>query len=199
MNTENFLPFPFNKKTFLKEIIDLQGKLALRYNGFEPNKITDFDINTYQDQQIFKDFLQIRFTEELTEAFADTTNTSHFKEEITDAFNFLISSYIISGYEHFLDWEEDLNPCVDYTNKDLLSIRFWNIVQSVGDVCNLLKNRPWRMSQYLVDLHIFEKKYRKLWKDFNALCNFLNISRKELFENWSLKYQVNSFRLDTKY
>ena len=199
MNTDNFTPFPYNKDTWLKETIQKQKELVFRYNAFEPNKIKDFDINTYVDQQIFKDYLQIRFTEELTEALTDTKNYTHFKEEMTDAFNFILSSYIISDYEDYLTWEEDLNENFDIKDLPLLKEKFWDIVQKVGDVCNLLKNRPWRMSQYLVDLYVFEKRYKELWQEFNALCNFLNISQEEVFKYWSLKFQVNEFRLNTRY
>lgn len=201
MNTENFKPFEYvSDEDSLKTIINLQTELANRYNTFEPNKIYDFDINVYQDQQIFKDFLQIRFIEELTEAMADTQNINHFKEEITDAFNFLVTAYSIYGWGNDLEWHFDaaVTP-LEISNTSEIKELMWNIVQLVGNTCNHLKNRPWRQSQYLVDLYVFEKDLKEIWVYFNYVLSILGITPREIFEQWSLKYQVNKFRLDSNY
>ncbi len=201
MNTENFKPFEYvSDEDSLKTIINLQTELANRYNTFEPNKIYDFDINVYQDQQIFKDFLQIRFIEELTEAMADTQNINHFKEEITDAFNFLVTAYSIYGWGNDLEWRFDASVTpLEISNTSEIKELMWNIVQLVGNTCNHLKNRPWRQSQYLVDLYIFEKDLKEIWVYFNYVLSLLGITPREIFEQWSLKYQVNKFRLDSNY
>ena len=201
MNTENFKPFEYvSDEDSLKTIINLQTELANRYNTFEPNKIYDFDINVYQDQQIFKDFLQIRFIEELTEAMADTQNINHFKEEITDAFNFLVTAYSIYGWGNDLEWHFDASVTpLEISNTSEIKELMWNIVQLVGNTCNHLKNRPWRQSQYLVDLYVFEKDLKEIWVYFNYVLSILGITPREIFEQWSLKYQVNKFRLDSNY
>jgi hypothetical protein len=199
MNTLNFEPFEFDPESAFDIIWKLHGELVLRYNSFEPNKVCNFDINTYQDQQILKDFLQIRFIEELTEAYEDFENRDHLLEELTDAFNFLVAAYIIYGYtpSDLEEWQD--MPDYYGNDKEFFAKDFWDIVQSVGECCNHLKNRPWRQSQYFVDLYSFEPKFKKIMTKFNMLCNMLNISKKQIFEQWSLKYQVNKFRLDSNY
>lgn len=197
MNTLDFSPFKYNKDIWLQDIFDKHGSLVKLYNQFEPNKINDFDINIYKDQQIFKDFLQIRFIEELTEATEDIQNKDHFAEELIDAFNFLIASYIIYGYS-----SKQLNmdySIIDLDSEDKIKLALYDIIQVVGNTCNCLKNRPWRKSQYLVDLYVFEKRYDNIWNKFYSFIRSLGFDEKYIYEQWSLKYQVNLFRLNTNY
>lgn len=100
MNTEDFKSFEFKGiESAFQDIFKKQKLVFEKYMEFEPNKIEDFDINCYSDQQILKDFLQIRFIEELTEASEDPDNKDHFLEEIVDALNFLVEAYIIYGWD----------------------------------------------------------------------------------------------------
>jgi len=225
MNTNDFIPYKyFGLKEAFEEIFEKQGKLFWKYiaseTSYEINspKDLDFDINIYQDQQLFKDMLQIRFTEELTEATEDLKHYDHFEEEIIDAFNFLVSTYILYGWgiKDLKKWNS--NKKILYTNlryissyseikskefliklENELKIKMYEIIKAVGETCNLLKNRPWRGTQYLVDLYKFEPRFRKIWIEFNDLCNELLISPKRLFELWSLKFQCNLYRIDTNY
>ena len=74
-----------------------------------------------------------------------------------------------------------------------------DVYKRQGLTANLLKNRKWRQSQYLVDLYIFEKRFKDIWNRFEYLVYWSGISKEELFDQWSLKYQVNEFRINTKY
>ena len=71
-------------------------------------------------------------------------------------------------------------------------------IQWIGLAANCLKNREWRQSQYLVDLYVFEQRLRKA---FNLYLNLLRtrLTDDEILDCWSLKYQVNIFRIQTKY
>jgi hypothetical protein len=187
---ENPLEFIFEKqREVFYSFMKLEGKEMEEYS---------FDINCGEDQQLIKDFLQIRFIEELTEATVDWGNRDHFKEEMADAFNFLVEAYILYGYG-----PKDLNPWLNYVvgtcREDIAHSIFYGIVERVGKTCNLLKNRPWKHSQYLVDLYKFEPDFKTIWRHFNTVCCLVGISFEELFKYWSLKYQVNLFRLRTKY
>jgi hypothetical protein len=87
-------------------------------------------------------------------------------------------------------------------NDNLLLTRdghMWLLTYKIGMACNKLKNRPWKQQQYLVDLLIFEERLLEVWKTFWVLCDHFNISIKDLYSEWSKKYQVNEFRLRTKY
>ena len=72
------------------------------------------------------------------------------------------------------------------------------VIEELGLTANCLKNREWRQSQYLVDLYIFE---RRLKNTFNLYLNLLRtkMTDEEIIAKWSLKYQVNLFRVKTKY
>jgi hypothetical protein len=73
------------------------------------------------------------------------------------------------------------------------------VIKSIGLTANLLKNRKWRQSQYLVDLLIFEKRFKEVWNWFEYLVYYSGITKEELFEEWSKKYQCNLFRIETNY
>ena len=89
----------------------------------------------------------------------------------------------------------------DYTeNKMTGDLRMYILrtIEELGLTANCLKNREWRQSQYLVDLYVFEKRFKNT---FNLYLNLLRtkMTDKEIIECWSLKYQVNLFRIQTKY
>jgi len=197
MNTENFKPL---KGIDLKFIEEKQMEIMFQYEPSERELFENFDIDTYEDQEVFKKYCW-RVTEELTEALEDIKHPQHFKEEITDAFNFLIELYNLYGWsvtelepldyklqhEKYNLYELDLNQVV------------MDVIKRIGLAANLLKNRKWRQSQYLVDLYIFEDRLRKVWDDFIELLFITGISKEELFDQWSLKYQVNKFRIESNY
>ena len=79
-----------------------------------------------------------------------------------------------------------------------LKMNMLDIIKKIGLTANCLKNRQWRQSQYLVDLYVFEKRFKEV---FNAYINLLRtkMTDQEIIDCWSLKYQVNLFRINTKY
>lgn len=210
MNTNDFKPFEYRNDCF-NFIFRKQKELMIEFLKTEKISIDSFDINCFDDQRIFKDYLQIRFIEELNEATLDLENYSHFLEEMVDAFNFLVETYIIYGWNHWdlSEWKVKPDRFFFRVSNDKilqnmfdrvsLNAKFYEVIESVGAACNLLKNRPWKSSQYLVDLFVFEDLFKKVWTKFNELCNFVGISKKKLFQVWSLKYQVNYYRIKTKY
>jgi hypothetical protein len=193
MNTENFKPL---ENIDLKFIEDKQMEVMFRYEPSEKSIFENFDIDTYEDQEIFKKYCW-RVTEEIAEALEDLEHPQHFKEEITDAFNFLVELYNLYG------WSVTDLKSLDYHPKDLgvtvLNLVCLDVIKQLGLTANLLKNRKWRQSQYLVDLLVFEKRFRLVWEEFIHLLSIAGISKEELFDQWSLKYQVNIFRLESNY
>lgn len=210
MNTNDFKPLEYNPDTCWDTIFKLQKKVFVEYMKQEkidwPNY--DFDINCYEDQQLLKDFLEIRFVEELTEATEDMEHEDHFLEEMIDALNFLVEAYIIYGWG-----PKDLKPGTAYLNKfdddskphdltgvdNILFACFYYLVESVGKTCNKLKNRPWKQCQYLVDLIVFEERFKEIFKWFMYVCNYCRITQETLFKVWSQKYQCNLYRISTRY
>jgi antitoxin component HigA of HigAB toxin-antitoxin module len=197
MNTENFKPL---KNLTLDFIQEKQMEIMFKYEPSEKEVFENFDIDVYEDQETFKKYCW-RITEEITEALEDMEHPQHFKEEITDAFNFLLELYSLYGWKVsdlgtiFSEGYDDPPEFVGKITKELSL----DVITSIGLTANLLKNRKWRQSQYLVDLYIFEKRFKDIWNRFEYLVYWSGISKEELFDQWSLKYQVNEFRINTKY
>lgn len=189
MNIENFKSVRYS----LPEIFERQKQIKFRYEPEAREIFESFDIDTFEDQETFKKYCW-RITEELMEALEDRTNEKHFKEEIIDGFNFLIELYLLYGWEYPQVESKDITigttPVKDY---------ILDIVYQIGISSNCLKNRQWRQSQYLVDLLIFESRFKLVWQRYMELFARLGMDEDEIADLWSLKYQVNLFRLETNY
>jgi hypothetical protein len=167
----------------------------------------DFSIDCADDQARFKDMLEIRFVEELTEASACLNEgIEHFLEEITDSINFLLSAYIMAGYSPLTDLPsiesflaKDFIGIIKPNSIDDMAIPAYNLVHRVGWACNLLKNRPWAQSNYLVDLLQFKERLVDLWIYFWKWIGSLGIDKKMLFDLFERKVEVNKFRIQTGY
>ena len=168
----------------------------------------DFSIDCSCDQMKFKDMLQIRFIEELTEAsIAMLEPSEHFWEEIGDALNFFLSSYVMLG----IDFNSLTSPeeiLVDYTKayqktktiyKEEYSTHVYPVIEKVGYLCNLLKNRPWTQSNFLVSITDFNERLNELWVEFWSFLNYMKVSPTDVFEMFWKKYQVNIHRIETGY
>ena len=176
-----------------------------KLEGIEDWKEHDFSIDCSQDQMRFKDMLQIRCIEELTEATHALDNKEHFFEEVTDALNFFLSAYCMLGvdFKKFKDPEEILDSFgyggATFPYEQKIKILFYMIVDDIGDLCNLLKNRPWAQSNYLVSMLDFDIRLNKLWNTFWEVLHELHLTKEELFEMFERKYEVNRFRIKTGY
>ena len=191
MNTLDFDPDNYPGDNWLEILFDKHKILVDKYLSYEGG-VENFDINTFEDQSLLKNYLEVRFIEELCEALDDKHNKEHFLEELTDALNFLIAAYYIYGIQ-----PADLSFEVFEPQKNDLD--FLELIKETGMVCNCLKNRPWRHSQYLVDLYVFEKRFIKLWQHLYSIFRNRGFTDKDIYQQWSLKYKVNLFRIETNY
>lgn len=194
MNTQDFKPFI---KSW-EEIYALQGELQLMYRPYFKERIANFDINTLEDQELFKK-LCWQIVEELTEAMeaAEKPDDEHLAEELIDAFNFMLELYQLYGMTPPLDWTLPKWA-------QILKVEFWSadmlaLIGTIGMTANCLKNREWRQSQYLVDLVVFENRLKSIWTAFIVVLYHAGLSETQVKELWSLKYQVNLFRIKSKY
>lgn len=204
--TEVIIDKPINS---FKELFDLAKEQFLAYEkieGIDNWEKYDFSIDCSEDQLKFKDMLQIRFIEELTEATADMENEDHFWEEISDALNFFLSAYIMLGIDlnHLPNPEEYLTkvpgPGLVPTSAGEASLIFYPLVHGVGYLCNLLKNRPWSQSNYLVDMLQFNERLNRLWVGFwKTMGNKLYLNREKIFDMFLRKVKVNQYRIETGY
>jgi hypothetical protein len=188
MNIENFKPqfYPF------EEIFQKQKEIKFLYEPEAKEIFDNFDIDVYEDQEIFKKYCW-RITEELMEALEDQKNHDHFKEELIDGFNFLVELYLLYG------WDFPRVKTEVQTNSKPLEEKILRVIYNLGTTANLLKNRQWRRSQYLVDLFVFEYRLKLVWESYLNIFFHLGMSYKDISLLWSLKYQVNLFRIQTNY
>jgi hypothetical protein len=80
-----------------------------------------------------------------------------------------------------------------------IKVELYNLIQSIGELTNVLKLRPWRQSQYPVDLMTFKQRWVKIWHEFWLMLRWQGFGFEEFKEVWSKKYQVNKFRIDSNY
>lgn len=163
----------------------------------------DFSIDCAEDQMLFKDMLQIRCVEELTEASIAFKNgeKEHFYEEITDSLNFLLSGMVMIDFEGFkFELNKEFVPQrFDYLNILDIEHSFYQIIESIGKLCNLLKNRPWAQSNYLVSMVDFNNYLLELIDNFEEMLMTVGLDDKMLFELFERKYTVNKWRITTGY
>ena len=199
----NILNFNAKEVKGFEEVFKIQREIMVKFEPKLIDRIDSFDIDIYEDQMLLKDFLLSRLVEELTEASIalSADHDIHFKEEIIDAMNFLIESYILYGWDHkkikcdeFCCYIPDFKPLQSHIRE-----KIYDLIEQIGLTCNKLKIRPWRHSQYVVDLRVFEEEFLKIWEKFQDLCIISNINKKDLLDTWSKKMQVNNFRLSTNY
>lgn len=195
MNTQDFKPFI---KSW-EEIYALQGELQLMYRPYFKERIANFDINTLEDQELFKK-LCWQIVEELTEAMEakDKNEKDHVLEELIDAFNFMLELYQLYGMAPDFAWGHTYGFRKDIADENFEE-NILELIKTVGLAANCLKNREWRQSQYMVDLVVFEDRLKRIWTYFVTMFEHLGLSETRVKELWSLKYQVNLFRIKSKY
>ena len=195
MNTQDFKPFI---KSW-EEIYALQGELQLMYRPYFKERIANLDINTLEDQELFKK-LCWQIVEELTEAMEakDKNEKDHVLEELTDAFNFMLELYQLYGMAPDFAWGHTYGFRKDIADENFEE-NILELIKTIGLAANCLKNREWRQSQYMVDLVVFEDRLKWIWTYFVIMFEHLGLSETRVKELWSLKYQVNLFRIKSKY
>ena len=159
----------------------------------------DFCIDTPEDQLLLKDMLQVRMIEELAEAHEAylLNQEDHYKEEIADAVNFFMAAVHMSGltFNGFPDKKEVFET---FDPRISLWKEASDTIYRVHHLCNLLKNRPWSQSNYLVSLDEYNERWQDLWNSFWTLI-FHHINEIDLFEVVERKYLVNKYRIETGY
>lgn len=195
MNTQDFKPFI---KSW-EEIYALQGELQLMYRPYFKERIANFDINTLEDQELFKK-LCWQIVEELTEAMEakDKNEKDHVLEELIDAFNFMLELYQLYGMAPDFAWGHIYGFRKDIADENFEE-NILELIKTIGLAANCLKNREWRQSQYMVDLVVFEERLRNIWAMFAMFFGSIGVMEDKVRELWSLKYQVNLFRIKSKY
>lgn len=195
MNIQNFTPF----EPSWEEIFQMQRELKFMYEPEAKELFENFDIDCFEDQELFKKYCW-RITEELTEAEEANLGPGggeHAQEELIDAMNFAIELMLLYGWDSKDFLACQLTPTYNFGER--FKDRAGASIYALGLTANCLKNRQWRRSQYLVDLLVFEERFKKF---LSCLGRFLGRefgSDVAIRKAWSLKYQVNKFRIETNY
>lgn len=211
----NILNYDEIEITSLKEVIEKQKEIMIAFEPDLEKRIKEFDIDIPEDQILLKDFLLTRTVEELTEASIalKAHHFEHFKEELVDSFNFLIeASILLFHYEDIPEKRKSLlsvdesqegkfldEPLLINTGIRNIREHIYDTIEAIGLCTNKLKLRPWRTSQYPVDLISFRECYKDIWNQFYLLLDYSGITLNSLLKVWSRKYQVNKFRIDSNY
>ena len=211
----NILNYDEIEITSLKEVIEKQKEIMIAFEPDLEKRIKEFDIDIPEDQILLKDFLLTRTVEELTEASIalKARHFEHFKEELVDSFNFLIeASILLFHYEDIPEKRKSLlsvdesqegkfldEPLLINTGIRNIREHIFDTIEAIGLCTNKLKLRPWRTSQYPVDLISFRECYKDIWNQFYLLLDYSGITMNSLLKVWSKKYQVNKFRIDSNY
>ena len=187
----------FDKTTLYEwpEIFRRQNEINEQYAPDFAEVRDNFDISYYRDQEYFKHYCWC-ITEELTEAIEAVrlNENTHIREELIDALNFTIQLITLYGWSY-----EDVKDEPDPEKRASLDSAILETIFNIGMCANTLKNREWRESQYLVDLYVFEPRLRKIWASFREIFRQIGMDDRDIRELWDLKYQVNKFRIETKY
>ena len=212
----NILNYDEIQITSLKEVKKKQKEIMMAFEPDLEKRIKEFDIDIPEDQMLLKDFLLTRVVEEITEASIalNKDHYEHFKEEIVDVFNFLIEAAILlnkikepiealNRYNYtcperpdaFLEIQNNLK----YSYIRNIRSKMFDLIEAIGDFTNKLKLRPWRESQYPVDILSLNECYKSIWNSFIILLEYGHISLEDLLKVWSRKYQVNKFRIESNY
>lgn len=207
----------------LAEMIQKQKEIMFAFEPDLKKRVEEFDIDIYEDQMLLKEFLLERVVEEITEAYSAfrAEHYEHYLEEIVDVFNFIIETHILlrnvvendstllKDLANFFNLYQKHIKLPDYLYPDfcpsedkrraLIRRDLFDIIQLIGEITNLLKQRPWRESQYPVDLLTFKNKWLEFIQIFFNTLIRQGIGYDILSSIWSKKYQVNKFRIESNY
>jgi dimeric dUTPase (all-alpha-NTP-PPase superfamily) len=185
-------------KNVLQQIFDKQKELLIKYRDIE--KIPHvLNINSAEHQKLLKEFT-FRGIEELAEAYEATEehNIEHFIEEISDAIHFFTEVMIMAQIE-----PEKLTNIDDYTSHELalanLEPKLWIVSYHFSIACNVLKSKPWKVSQVITDIDKYKKRMITAYNQFMWILNLIGFGSEDILRIYLNKNSVNNFRIRSRY
>jgi len=196
-----------------KELMEKYHEIEIR-NGVGYGLLTGpFDINDMRSQELVKNFAW-RVVEELTEAteclaknsLVEEDDIEHFREEVADAFHFLVEMAILLDITPQFLMEGHTLPPVEGNDKLDEIYRFpftrsgpYMIIQQLGLAMNCLKQKPWKQTHFLTDKTRLRKFIRWTFYAFGNFCREEDLSPEMLFDYYFRKSEVNKFRQRSQY
>ena len=207
----------------LEAIFTRQKELMEKYHHIEASsgllQTEDCPVNLddKRGQARLKDF-SWRITEEVGEAL-DALHVEgdkvHFIEELIDGLHFLTELTILAGR----DWnticqeaeypEEDKldqifnNSLIAFESPESDVVNFsgciTHFIQTLGMMCNCLKNKPWKQTQMETNRENFYLHLDKVWYSYCGILLAAGLNPEDTVDIYLKKSQVNKFRQRSNY
>lgn len=183
-----------------KELMDKYHDIELR-SGLLQTEDCPIDLDDKRGQARIKDF-SWRITEEIGEALDALNNEGgesgllHFHEELIDGLHFLTEMTILSGI-NVSDWTLDglINSSVKRPLNDLIA----TFIQTLGMMCNCLKNKPWKQTMMKTNKENFYQHLEMVWKVYVSILVSQGLTEEDICNIYFKKSQVNKFRQRSNY
>ena len=69
----------------------------------------------------------------------------------------------------------------------------------MGIAANVLKNKPWKLTQMSTDIQKFKNKLIATWIEFAFLWQELGCAKEDVYTLYTKKHDVNVWRQNTNY
>jgi len=202
----------------LEMIFSKQKELAEKYKDVEARRGIGlkaiagdgpYSLDDHRFQYVMKDYAW-RVIEEVAEASSAETE-DHAKEEMADAFHFLVELCINSGINYETVRAHVLNHRNPSEGEDTLASLFelnaiaglfestFHFVRFLGMTMNCLKNKPWKTTQMETDKRAFEESLLWTLVRFVQLCQSSGMDSSSLYDYYFRKSKVNDFRIRSQY
>lgn len=181
----------------LTEIFEHQRQLMNKFHHIEVSNLPErgfpdydipLDLNNMRAQLRLKEFAA-RITEELVES-KSAEDVAKAKEEVIDAFHFLIEFYILIGIDATTLKQAD--PIPDFFTGDT----FTTVMAQLWGLMNTLRYRPWKQKQP-DPIHVgqFVQGCLGLWHRFTDIFVELDMTPDEVYAVYIGKNEVNHSRI----
>ena len=187
----------FNRQ---RELMDKYHDIELR-SGLLQTEACPVNLDDKRGQARIKDF-SWRITEEVGEALDALNNEGgesgllHFHEELIDGLHFLTEMTILSGIDAS-KWT--LDSFISQTIKQPLNELIAAFIQTLGMMCNCLKNKPWKQTMMKTNRENFYQHLEMVWKVYISILVSQGLNEEDICDIYFRKSQVNKFRQRSNY
>lgn len=202
-----------------QSIWDKQESLMVDYKVIEKWDVSwPLDLNLKSSQLLVKDMIA-RVIEELAEAYESiqARNTDNFFEELADAHHFLMETLVLAGQAEkkiigtvplVRDAKDLIGGLRGFHDKDMASTFslqewLWEVTYRLNLTRNALRNKPWKQTQVMYNIPVFEKEisvgYILFISGYFQLLATHDLPAEDLYIQYVHKNTINQFRIRSKY
>lgn len=182
----------YHGRNFLEILYEKQEELRVAYGV----PICDLDVPGDQQQLRAMAWNVLEEAGEAMEVIMTSGDKEHTKDEVSDMVSFYIELFLMSGIKidnlPRSEWDAEKNH-LSLTND------FTKFAVSLSLAINTLKNRYWRMTNLKTDSSIYKIRLINSFYDFKKLVGSFGLSTHDLMDGYLRKYEVNKFRINSKY